>query len=164
MAVEGSRIWCVVAGADVSMEVSFNSGGITVQRTLDSFLMTLVVMIGTDLGGLSLGREWSGEEISLDWDWLMTVLVRSGRSSNFAIVGGVSKFEFGLLVVGVSGRPLMGNERMGNGVRERRGGWEFGERAAKRASRVLMADAWILCFLDVERVVLMVSGQECWRE
>ena len=101
---------------------------------------------------------------SLDWDWLMTVLVRSGRSSNFVIVGGVSKFEFGLLVVGVSGRPLIGNERMGDGVRERRGGLEFGERAAKRASRVLMADAWILCFLDVERVVLMVSGQECWWE
>ena len=59
----------------------------------------------------------------------------------------------------MTGRPWLGKERIGDGVRERRGVWEAGVRAANMASRVLIADAWMRCFHEVEQVVLMMSGQ-----
>ena len=65
------------------------------------------------MGLTSGGGEWSGEETSCDWDWLMTLLGRAGMSIKGTVAGGVSKTVGGLRAGGVSGRPWLGNERRG---------------------------------------------------
>ena len=92
----------------------------------------------------------------------MTLLGMAGMSTKGTVAGGVSKTVGGLRAGGVSGRPWLGSERRGGGVRVRRGGWEVGDKAAKIALRVLIAESWILCLREVERVVLMVSWPGEW--
>jgi hypothetical protein len=99
------------------------------------------VIIEASTGLTSGGGECSGEETSFDRDWLMTLLGRAGISTKVAVDGGVSKTVCGLRAGWVSGRPWVGNERIGEDVLVRRGGWEVGERAAKIALRVLIAEA-----------------------
>ena len=69
---------------------------------------------------------------------------------------GVSKTGVCVGARGVFGIPLVGRERIGGGVWVRSGRWVVGDRAARRALRVLMAEAWIRCLREADRVVLML--------
>ena len=69
---------------------------------------------------------------------------------------GVSKTGVCVRARGVSGMPLVGRERIGGGVWVRSGCWVVGDRAARRALRVLIAEAWMRCLREAERVVLML--------
>ena len=86
----------------------------------------------------------------------MVLLKGAERATKAVGEDGVSKTGVCVGARGVSGIPLGGRERIGGGVWVRSGRWVVGDRAARRASRVLIAEVWMRCLREAERVVLMV--------